>query len=102
MVSNVTACCYIDDHLHSDHMPIVATVDIDVSHVKLGERTPPERINWSKASEEKVHQYTHDLDALLKDINIDEDVLCCKDIHFFVYFILMKNVNFISQFRLLH
>ena len=81
LVSNVTSCYYIDDPLHSDHVPIVATVDLDVSHVKLCERMPTERINWSRASEKQLIQYTNDLDALLKDIDIDEDVLCCKDIH---------------------
>ena len=85
-VSNVTSCYHIDDYLHSDHLPIVATVDLDVSHAKLCERMPPERITWSKASEEQLNQYTNDLDALLKDINIDDDVLCCKDIHFISHF----------------
>ena len=81
LVINVTSCYHIDDHLHFDHVPIVATVDLDVSHVKLCERMPTERINWSRASEKQLNQYTNDLDALLKDIDIDEDVLCCKDIH---------------------
>ena len=81
LVSNVTSCYYIDGHLHSDHLPMVATVDLDVSHVKLCERMPTERINWSRASEKQLNHYTNDLDALLKYIDIDEDVLCCKDIH---------------------
>ena len=45
-----------------------------------------ERINWNKASEEQLNQYTNDLDALLKDIDIDEDVLCCNDIHCISHF----------------
>ena len=59
----------------------MATVDLDVSYVKLYEIMPTERINWSRASEKQFYQYTIGLDALLKDIDIDEDVLCCKDIH---------------------
>ena len=86
LVSNVTSCRYIDDHINSDHVPVEATVDLDVSHVKLSERMPTERINWNNASDEQLNQYTNGLDALLRYIGIDEDVLCCKDIHCISHF----------------
>ncbi len=83
----VDSCCYhsvldcsiIDNHLHSDHVPVTVTFDIDVVHNTVLERTYVTRVAWHKASNDHIDKYKTRLDMLLSNIQYDIEALKCND-----------------------
>jgi len=81
MGSCVVSCDIIDDHLHSDHVPLCVCFNIDVNHTIYSERTPVNKLAWYKASDEQKLQYNTDLENKLHDIKCDYEIFRCTDIH---------------------
>ncbi len=50
----VLDCSIIDNHLHSDHVTVTVTFDIDVVHNTVLERTYVTRVAWHKASNDHI------------------------------------------------
>ncbi len=73
----VLDCSIINNHLHSDHVPVTVTFDIDVVHNTELERTYVTRVAWHKASNDYIDKYKTRLDMLLSNIQYKcNDKLC--------------------------
>lgn len=73
-------CKIIDNHLHSDHVPVILTVDIDVVVQSYNCHEFRNAIAWHKITNEDVQLYQHKLDMELRKITIDKNVTDCRNV----------------------
>ncbi len=69
----------IDNHLHSDHVSVTVTFDIDVVHNTVLERTYVTRVACHEASNDHIDKYKTRLDILLSNIQYDIEAVKCND-----------------------
>ena len=79
LADSVLDCSIIDNHLHSDHVPLILTLDIDLVHNATIERTYATNVSWQKASDDDISNYKNRLDKLLVDVHCDNDVFNCQN-----------------------
>ncbi len=53
----VLDCSIVDNHLHSDHVPVKVTFDIDVVLKTVLERTNVTRVAWHRANNDHIGKY---------------------------------------------
>lgn len=79
MQESVSSCNIIDNHLHSDHVPLCIDFNIDIVHTDFTEKMPEDRYAWWKANEIQKEQYKSTCEHNLRNIVIDNDLIKCTD-----------------------
>ena len=74
-------CSIIDNDLYSDHVPLYLKFHIDVLHVPEQKQPFTAKQAWHKASEQDVNLYKDRLDDLLSIIQVDDEMLHCRDVN---------------------
>ena len=74
-------CSIIDIDLYSDHVPLYLKFHIDVLHVPGLKQPFTVKQAWHKASEQDVNLYKNRLDDLLSKIQVDDEMLHCRDVN---------------------
>ena len=75
----VVSCNIVDEHLHSDHVPLVITCDLDVNYFECRERSFCGRYCWGKADKGMIDKYKKNLDDILNKLKCDNVMLSCTD-----------------------
>ena len=79
---SVTLECSIIDHdLYSNHVPLYLKFHIDVIHVPEQKQLFTVKQAWHKASEQDANLYKERLDDLLIKIQVDNEMLQCRDVN---------------------
>ena len=79
-LKDVSVCSIIDNHLYSDHVPLVLTIDYDVSHYPSVPRKFRQKIAWHKVTDEDIKLYKSKLDYYLGCIVYDTAALSCLNV----------------------
>jgi hypothetical protein len=68
----------------SDHLPIITHMNIKENIHANGrgktKSTPTKSVKWDKLREDDLKRYTRKTEETLREVNIDRDLLCCKDV----------------------
>ncbi len=66
----------------SDHSPVLIRLALGVDHIAgSNARTFVPRSSWTKASEQNISSYRHELDTLMDAIALPMDLIQCQDMH---------------------
>jgi exonuclease III len=77
---NMYTCCIIDNHLHSDHVPVVLSIEHDVSHQPFVPKNVCKKIAWHRVTDADINLYKSKLDNYLSQIVYNHVALSCTDI----------------------
>ena len=78
-LSHGFTCKTIDNHLYSDHIPVLLSLEIDASYNSFSERVYKSKPAWYKATDYELSMYKQRLDKNLCEMSYDSSVLHCKD-----------------------
>ena len=78
-LSQKFVCKIIDNHLHSDHVPLLLSLDFDVSYISTSDKVHVPRVAWHKANNQHIVNYQTRLNQNLSNIVYDVSVLHCND-----------------------
>ncbi len=65
---SLISCYIIDGHLHSDHVPIIMSLDINISHSTVSKRTNVVKTAWHNANDHHIDMYKSKFNEQLFDI----------------------------------
>ncbi len=68
MSESVVDCSIIDDHLHSVHLPVMLSLDFNISHSAVSNRPHVVKNAWHKANDGHIDMYKSKLNEQLSDI----------------------------------
>ena len=76
----VTQCGIIDNHLHSDHVPIIVEFDFSIDHVDLIDRLHQPIPSWWRAKADHLKTFKERLGSILDKLTWDVNVIGCSNV----------------------
>ncbi len=71
----------IDDHLHSDHLPVMLSLDFNISHSVVSKSPYVVEKAWHKANDCHINMYKSKLNEILSDICVPNELMLCNNVN---------------------
>ncbi len=81
MSESVIDCSIIDDHLHSDHLPVMLSLDFNINHSVVSKRPHVVKKAWHKANDCHIDMYKSKLNEQLSDIFVTNELMLCNNVN---------------------
>ncbi len=81
MSESVIDCSIIDDHLHSDHLQVMLSLDFYISHAAVSERPHLVKKAWHKAKDCHINMYMSKFNEQLCDTFVPNELMLCNNVN---------------------
>ncbi len=81
MSESVIDCSIIDYHLYSDHLPVMLSLDFNISHSAVSKRPHVIKKSWHKANDCHFDMYKSKLNDQLSDIFVPNELILCNNVN---------------------
>ncbi len=86
LISDITSesvidCSIIDDHLHSDHLPVILSLDFNINHSAVSKRPHVVKKAWHKANDCHINMYKSKLNEQMCDIFVPNEFMLCNKVN---------------------